>query len=714
MSLHRRCSLLLIAALAACAGRQPAATLTPTSAPVTPSATATATMVPTQTATPQPTATFTRTPRPSATPRGFEALYGAGVSVNFPSTWLLLERGSRTLGAMDLASGIYVRVESLEGVDTGGLDALLENLENTEMNGALLEYGETSTITLPGDESADKMELQADLGDTVRDVWLIHSQQAGRTVNITVHGPQGALVERSVTIDRILQSLKVFEPRPFNLPRDETVVLLGGSVEGKHLDPAKATTSAANAVGLLFSGLVRLAPDLSIAPDLASGWTIDDSGTVYTFTLREGIAFSNGTPVTAEMVKDSWERACDPKTGSTTASTYLSDILGAAQRLKGESDTIEGLVVIDERTLQVTLDGPKPYFLYKLTYPTAAVIDPSQVQRSPLEWFKTPHASGPFMLKNLEAENGVIFERNPHYWQPAGVRYVVLQRYAGVAPLTLFEEGMLDILAVSGETLKEVSREDSPLRANLQSAPSMCTLMVLLNPNLAPLDDPLVRQALAQSIDRGALVEKLTANTGLRARGVLPPAMPGARSDRLLPPYDLQAAQRALAQSKYTAEELHIRLVTSGYANSQGKGVALLAEQWREGLGISVTVEYLDPEDYTAAARGDPGHAVLYGWCADYPDPQNFLDVLFHSGSYFNLTGLKDAELDRMLEQARTEVDPAARLALYQEAEAVLLERGYALPLLHNFNGVLVSSRVSGYLLSQGQAQVLPYISLTP
>ncbi len=144
------------------------------------------------------------------------------------------------------------------------------------------------------------------------------------------------------------------------------------------LDPAiSADMSSHTYVMQIFSGLVRLDHDLNIVPDIAESWDRSSDGRVYTFDLRQGVKFHSGREVRAADFKYSWERACDPDTGSGTAATYLGDIVGAKDMLVGEAGEISGLQVIDEYTLQVTIDAPKAYFLDKLAYPTAFVVDRS-------------------------------------------------------------------------------------------------------------------------------------------------------------------------------------------------------------------------------------------------------------------------------------------------------------------------------------------------
>ncbi|MCX5995736.1 MAG: ABC transporter substrate-binding protein, partial [Chloroflexi bacterium] len=147
------------------------------------------------------------------------------------------------------------------------------------------------------------------------------------------------------------------------------------------LDPAMARESTSlEYIVEIFSGLVCFDPYLKLIPDIAESWDISSDGTIYTFHLRQGVEFHSGREVTANDFKYSLERVCDPATGSQTAETYLGDIVGVKEKLQGKANEISGIKVIDDYTLQITIDAPKEYFLPKLSYPTAFVVDKANVE----------------------------------------------------------------------------------------------------------------------------------------------------------------------------------------------------------------------------------------------------------------------------------------------------------------------------------------------
>jgi oligopeptide transport system substrate-binding protein len=234
--------------------------------------------------------------------------------------------------------------------------------------------------------------------------------------------------------------------------------------------------------------------------------------------------------------------------------------------------------------------------------------------------------------------------------------------------------------------------------------------MVKLNNTLPPMNDINVRKALALSIDRDHLLELFSDNLDLRGVSILPPGMPGFSSDLSAAEFDPGAAQTALAESEYANEEITLTMIGPGYGDSETPFENALIDMWREHLGIEVVIEFIDPLDFSQEARKTDAHLLNYGWCADYPDPENFLDVLFHSESDYNSANYSNPELDALLEQARVELDPGRRLGLYKQAEEILLADYGAIPLRHSVSYVLVNPRVQGYYHSP--LGVAPYIHL--
>jgi len=235
-----------------------------------------------------------------------------------------------------------------------------------------------------------------------------------------------------------------------------------------------------------------------------------------------------------------------------------------------------------------------------------------------------------------------------------------------------------------------------------------------MNNTLPPFDDPNVRKAFLLAIDRDIYLERLMRNLDLPALTLFPPALPGYTSEHAVPTYDPDAARAALAASKYAGNMPEVIIESSGFGVEAGNSVSALVEMWRKTLGVDVSVLLLDPINFTQAARENPAHMTITGWCADYADPQNFTEPLYRTGGEYNDAGYTNPAVDALIDQAGVEKDVTRRLAMYQEIEKMLLEDFAVIPLQHNVFDVLVRPRLQGFVLSPLNGAIIPYLSIDP
>jgi ABC-type transport system substrate-binding protein len=187
-------------------------------------------------------------------------------------------------------------------------------------------------------------------------------------------------------------------------------------VDPPTLDPHLTTdATSAQIIVEVFGGLVTIDRDLNVILDLAESLDVSDDGRVYTFRIRPDATFHDGRQVTAEDVRWSLERATNPLTESPVVDQYLGDIVGVNEKLNGDAQTITGVRVVDERTIEITIDQAKSYFLAKLTYPTAFVVDRENIEASPKNWFRRPNGTGPFQLAEYEVGETILLTRNDGY-----------------------------------------------------------------------------------------------------------------------------------------------------------------------------------------------------------------------------------------------------------------------------------------------------------
>lgn len=481
------------------------------------------------------------------------------------------------------------------------------------------------------------------------------------------------------------------------------------------LDPALASTDTSlSYIVEVFSGLVSFDPQLDLTPDIAQSWDLSNDGRTYTFHLRPGVRFHDSREVTAADFKYSMERACDPATGSQTAELYLGDIVGAAEKLSGTALEISGVTVLDNYTLQITIDAPKQYFLSKLAHPAAFVVDRFNVEKGK-EWWRQPNGTGPFRLKEWRDGELLVLERNDRYYlDPPHIEQVVYRLWGGV-PMTLYETGQIDVTDVALSDIERVLDPANPLHSELTVTPRLSLYVIGFNSKRPPFDDPAVRQAFCQAVDKQKIVDLVLKNAVTKADGILPPGMPGYNENVRPLPFDPAQAKRLLAESRYgNATELPGVTLTSMGWGAVPNLEAALVDMWRRNLGVDVNVRQLEPERFADLIMREKDEMFTLGWQADYPDPQNFLDVLFHTGTSTNIGEYSNTELDALLERARVETDEATRMSLYKQAEQIIVSDAACLPLFFDVAYTLVKPYVKNLPLTPMWIPRLKYVYIQP
>ena len=465
------------------------------------------------------------------------------------------------------------------------------------------------------------------------------------------------------------------------------------------LDPA-FTTGALEAeyVVHLFAGLTSLNDKLEVVPDLAEKWSVSNDGRVYTFSLRRGAKFHDGRAITAADVKFSLERAADPRLASPVALTYLGDIQGFAERLNGKASDVSGVKVRDDFTIDITLDEPRVYFPAKLTYPVSYVVDQQNVATG-RDWWLKPNGSGPFKVATLVPGEHLSLVRHEAFYgtKPAlaGIEYLA------VPPVEAYERDVIDIAVVDLSDIDRVTDKSDPLNRELRVRTDLDIQYLAMSVTAKPFDDPKVRQAFNHALDRDRIATVTLKRTVIKADGILPPGMPG-KSDRVRGlDFDVSRARQLVSESSYRDARNfpEISLTVMGTRTAPAPEVNAIIATYRQSLGVDVRVRQLDRDAFMGATQRDRDRPQMFmtGWIADYADPQNFLDILFHSRSRENMARYANPDIDRDLEKARAERDAAVRTKLYQDIEARILQDAPWVPLWHNKRYILVKPWVQGY-----------------
>ena len=660
-----------------------------------------------------PAATPYATPKPQS---NFFEVIELGFRIDHPFHW------ARSSGAVpgtlmqlaNKANNVFVVIlrspldgQELEAASTdthGRVAEWLGGMESTRSAVAELSPG------VPGWRS-EFAQAYPEYGITVQAL-VVSVAHGHQLITLAAYATDQDLATERETVEAIFGSIKLTEPTAFGLPRSETYVYAEQeAINTQAYDPALGQGDRR-----VFSGLVGLDPQQRLQAELAESWSISPDGKVYSFYLRPGARFHDGKPVTAQDVIYAWERAADPATQSDTVLTYLGDIVGVSERRRGEAETISGLRALDERTLEVTINGPKPYFLLKLTAPPAMVVDQANVQMG-TTWYRRPNGTGPYRLLSWEPGKAKIYERAEGFYGDAPpTRYLVGRLDVGYSGSYLYRLGELDQLPLGDYDMGILSDPASKLRDDVREVAPLCTAFVSFDASRAPFDDPKVRQAFALAVDRQQYQERAMSGTSLPARGLFPPGMPGYSDDVVGMGFDPAQAKARLAESRYAGEPLPpIRLTTSGYGFQVDTGVGVLVQMWQETLGATIMIDQLEPGGFAETWQGsERGNLFFWEWCADYPDPENFADALFHSGAPQNIGRYGNPDLDALLERARVEADVTRRMELYQEAEALIVNDAAAIFLEHRVDVLLVEPRVSGAVGAPGHVPVERYLKLEP
>ncbi|MCD6058423.1 MAG: 4-phytase, partial [Thermomicrobiales bacterium] len=337
-------------------------------------------------------------------------------------------------------------------------------------------------------------------------------------------------------------------PRESN-PSGRQELRLAGSIEDPApLDPAVARdVNSAFMTRQVFRGLTRFDENLEPVPELAQRIEISADGLTYRIQLRDDARFADGSPITAQDVAFSLTRALSPQTAADAGAalagpSYLGDIVGADEVIRGEASELAGLRVVDDRTVEIDLKAPRATFLMKLASAPAAIVDPDDVARGG-EWWRDPNASGPYVVDVWEPDSELQFYANENY--VGGVpdlRRVSFRLGPNAAnPFNLYQADEIDVAGVPIQAIDRVSDEASPLRQELDISPVLSTTYIAFRTDVAPMDDPEIRRAVQLAFPRWKVAEILLGGRQETANGLIPPGTLGRDWPHTAPAQDLEA-----------------------------------------------------------------------------------------------------------------------------------------------------------------------------
>jgi peptide/nickel transport system substrate-binding protein len=481
------------------------------------------------------------------------------------------------------------------------------------------------------------------------------------------------LTRRAVLAGGAALALVLSAPDPAAAQTPPGVLVVGQVAEPQALDPHAVT--AVNDFRILmnvYDGLVRYASGtLEVEPALATDWEISEDGTVYTFTLRDGVSFHDGSPFDAEAVVFNFERMLNEDhpyhdTGPFPLSFFFS--------------AVESVEAVDDTTVRFTLNAPYAPFLSNLAYPTGLIVSPAAVMEHGAEFGRNPSGTGPFSFVEWRSNEAVVIERNADYWDGAPELEAVIFR-----PITDANTRVAEMLSGGIDMMVEVPPvalsefQGDGFQIVEQAGPHVWFL--ILNMREGPFTEQAVRQAANYAINKEAIVNDVLEGTAAVAAGPTPPAFAWAYNEELEPyPYDPDRARELLAEAGIPNPEITFYVTEggSGMLDPVAMGTAIQADL--EAVGFDVTIETY--EWNTFLGRVNPGlegeaDAAQMAWMTNDPDTLPYLALrteAFPENGGFNSGYYSNPEVDALLEEARTSTDQDRRAELYREMQVIVQE----------------------------------------
>ncbi len=507
----------------------------------------------------------------------------------------------------------------------------------------------------------------------------------------------------------------------------EGVLHYGLGVGPQALDPHVMTSSSDSDIArALFEGLVTFNPEtLAIEPGTASSWDISEDGRTYTFHLNPAARWSNGEALTAQDWEWSFMRSLHPAMGNQNA-YVLYPVIGAEEFARGDNPDFSavGIRALDSHTLRIELENPTPYFLQELAnhpnYPVhrATVEAQGEFTARYSGWTRPENfvGNGPFKLDSWPIGRAVEVSKNPWYWDADkvalnGIVFHTLENLLSTEKM--FRVGQLHYTRRVPLSRIPWYREQKP--SPYLQAPQLGTYFFMFNTERAPVDDPRVRQALAMSLDREGLVDKLLLGTGVPSPGLIPrDLIPGYQPPDLLD-YDPERARALLAEAGYPDGEGLPKLeLLYNTSENHRKIVVAMQQMWKDELNIHVELVNQEWKVFLDTTDNRDYQIARMGWQSGIIDVTFFLSA-FTSENGFNRTGFSNRRYDEILQElAPATLDPVARSALLQEAETLLINETPIIPLYTYTSQHLIQPSVNGLPSNLLDIPNFKYTRLTP
>ncbi|MBD2104043.1 ABC transporter substrate-binding protein [Leptolyngbya sp. FACHB-261] len=466
---------------------------------------------------------------------------------------------------------------------------------------------------------------------------------------------------------------------PGNAP--QAVVVFGRGGDSPTLDPAVATDGEAFRVTRnILEGLVDLEDGTTnVIPKLAESWQASPDATTYTFKLRQGVKFTDGTDFNADAVTTNFKRW--QSGGKNESFSYFNDVFG--------TDLIQSVTAVDPNTVEFKLSKPFAPFIACLVLPPFAFNSPAAIEKFADKLNENPTGTGPFKLVEWKRNESVTLERNPDYWnpeEPKAQRVIFRAIPENATRLTALKSGEIDLMDdLDPDAVSQVSSDNN---LELLKRPSFNVGYIAMNNTKKPFDNPKVRQALAHAVNKQALIDAFYGGNAIPAVNLNAPSLPSYNQDVQDYAYDPDAAKKLLTEAGLPngfKTDFLAMPVPRPYM-PDGRKIAEAIQADLAKIGVQTNIISYEWATYLEKMRTGDYPVGLIGWTGDYGDASNFLNVLLNGANIpgNNYSRYNNAQVNKLLDEAQTTADETKRNDLYKQAQAVIHQDLPVVPLVHS------------------------------
>jgi len=442
---------------------------------------------------------------------------------------------------------------------------------------------------------------------------------------------------------------------------------------------------------------------------------VSADGKTYTYTLRDGLKYSDGKALTANDFKYGWQRLCDPATAGGYAFTgYI--VAGCSEwngmdpkkddpaKLAAAKTNFLNNIKVSGNDISFTLTDQAPYFNSIAATWVGVPAREDMVTKGAEKWTEpaTFVGNGPFILSEWKHNEKMVFTRNPNFRTPTKLaKWTQVMINEGAVAFAAYRNNELDVYGIAAEDLRTIDA-DADLKAQRVDGPGSCTFYIGYNTKKPPFDDKNVRVAFAKSFDRDAYINDVQ-KIGKPALAFITPGIPGYDTGDTFQKYDVAAAKAALAQATPAAQAAlaSVKITYSSSARAKTR-LEWFQNQWKTNLGLNVALDPVDTTTYTQLVKKPETTPALFllGWCADYYDQQDWLTTVFHSTATVTRIGYNNPQFDKLVTDGDKEPDAKKRDDLYQQASRLLSQDAPAAWIYYDANPVLQKPWVKSYYLT--------------